>query len=98
MRKLADKRRQGKISALDRLDTDITLPLLFKRDKGVCKICGGLCDYNDYKIKDGFIIVGNNYPSIDHIKPISKGGSHTWDNVQLSHKLCNSIKADKEAI
>ena len=96
--KIADKRRHGKITALDRLDKDITLPFLFKRDKGVCKICGGLCDYNDYEIKDGTIIVGNNYPSIDHIKPISKGGSHTWDNVQLSHKLCNSIKADKEAI
>ena len=79
-------------------DKSITLEKLYNRDKGVCKICGGLCDYNDYEIKDGTIIVGNNYPSIDHIKPISKGGSHTWDNVQLSHKLCNSIKADKEAI
>lgn len=95
MNKLAEKRRKGKITSLDRLDNDITLPLLFKRDKGICKICGGLCDYNDYEIKDDTIIVGNNYPSIDHIKPISKGGSHTWDNVQLSHKLCNSIKSDK---
>lgn len=95
MRKLAEKRRNGKITNLDRLDNDITLPLLFKRDKGICKICGGLCDWKDVNTRNGCIIVGNNYPSIDHITPISKGGSHTWDNVQLAHKLCNSIKSDK---
>ena len=94
-RKLADKRRKGKITALDRLDNDITLPLLFKRDKGVCKICGGLCDWSDIQNDNGVIIAGNNYPSIDHIVPISKGGSHTWNNVQLAHKYCNSIKSDK---
>ena len=95
MRKIAAKRRHGKITALDRLDNDITLPLLFKRDKGVCKICGGLCNWSDIEVKDGYAVVGDNYPSIDHIKPISKGGSHTWDNVQLAHKQCNSIKSDK---
>ena len=97
MGKIAEKRRKGRITAHDRLDTDITLPLLFKRDKGICKICGGLCDYKDLENRGGVIIVGDSYPSIDHIKPISKGGSHTWDNVQLAHKLCNSVKADKEA-
>lgn len=95
LNKLADKRRHGKITALDRLDTDITLPLLYKRDKGICKICGGVCDWSDIEVRDTFAIVGSNYPSIDHIVPISKGGSHTWDNVQLAHKQCNSIKSDK---
>lgn len=92
---LAEKRRQGKITALDALDLDITLPLLFKRDEGICKICGGICDWNDVDIKDKYAVAGNNYPSIDHIVPISKGGSHTWDNVQLAHKRCNSIKSNK---
>ena len=40
-------------------------------------------------------IAGNDYPSIDHIIPISKGGQHTWDNVQLAHMICNSIKNNK---
>ena len=40
-------------------------------------------------------MAGNDYPTIDHIKPISKGGTHTWDNVQLAHFHCNSIKSDK---
>lgn len=76
-------------------DTDITIQKLFDRDKGVCKLCGKLCDWNDIKYKNGCTITGDNYPSIDHIKPLSKGGSHTWDNVQLAHCYCNSVKQDK---
>lgn len=93
--KIHDKRRKGLIKNSIMVDKDITLPKLFKRDKGVCAICGGKCDYKDFTEKDGIIIVGDNYPSIDHIKPLSKGGTHTWGNVQLAHKLCNSIKCDK---
>lgn len=82
------KRRNKYLSG----DKTITLEKLYERDNGVCKICGGLCDYNDYEIINDTIIAGNNYPSIDHIVPINKGGSHTWDNVQLSHRLCNCRK------
>ena len=76
-------------------DEDITLEKLYNRDGGVCALCGGRCNYEDYILKDTTFIAGNTYPSIDHIKPLSKGGSHTWDNVQLAHKQCNSIKSNK---
>lgn len=75
-------------------DWDITLSKLIKRDKNKCHICGGECDENDYIIKDGVFIVGKTYPSIDHLIPISKGGTHTWDNVKLAHHYCNSVKND----
>ena len=69
---------------------------LYKRDDGICKICGKKCNYNDYREdENGSFIAGNDYPSIDHIVPISKGGQHTWDNVQLAHMICNSIKNNK---
>jgi len=33
-------------------------------------------------------------PTIDHVIPLSKGGTHEPANVQLAHYYCNSIKAD----
>lgn len=74
------------------IDKDITIQALYERDKGTCYICGGLCDWNDKKEKDGSVICGNEYPSIDHVKPLSCGGLHSWDNVRLAHRICNSRK------
>jgi 5-methylcytosine-specific restriction endonuclease McrA len=42
----------------------------------------------------GNFITGDKYPTIDHIAPISKGGTHTWDNVGLACKRCNSLKSN----
>lgn len=32
--------------------------------------------------------------TIDHLTPISQGGTHTWDNVVPAHARCNFDKAD----
>ena len=85
---------RNRCKALDP-DKDITLEKLYTRDRGICAICGKTCDYSDYVLKDNIFIAGNRYPSIDHIKPLSKSGSHTWDNIQLVHKQCNSKKSNK---
>lgn len=75
------------------VDKDITLYELYRRDSGVCYICGGECDWNDKQERNGTIITGNSYPSIDHVIPLAKGGLHSWDNVRLAHRQCNSKKA-----
>lgn len=72
-------------------DESITLEKLIHRDGGICQICGKQTDSDD--ISNGHI--GRMYPTLDHIVPLSKGGSHTWDNVQLAHMACNSGKCDK---
>lgn len=94
-------RRTGKVKKKEQLikngkiDYDITLTKLIKRDNSICKICGQACNSDDYKVdKEGNFITGDTYPSIDHIIPVSKGGTHTWDNVQLAHFKCNSDKSD----
>jgi 5-methylcytosine-specific restriction endonuclease McrA len=28
--------------------------------------------------------------SMDHLVPLSKGGDHSWANVALAHRSCNS--------
>lgn len=32
--------------------------------------------------------------TLEHVIPLSRGGTHTWDNVAPSHLLCNDIKQD----
>ena len=54
----------------------------------VCQICGRHIDFDCDSNSDY-------YPSIDHIIPISKGGEHQWDNVQLACRVCNTLKGTK---
>jgi 5-methylcytosine-specific restriction endonuclease McrA len=77
------------------VDNSITLKLLSDRDKHKCSICGGKVDITDFKYdENGNFIIGSKYPTIDHILPRTQGGTHTWDNVQLAHQICNSYKSD----
>ena len=76
------------------VDNNITLEALARRDNNTCQICGGAVDWDDKKTINGTVICGNNYPSIDHITPISKGGLHCWDNIQLAHRICNTLKSN----
>lgn len=85
--------RRRKVSAVI-VDKDITLNKLFIRDHGICHICGKPCDYTDKEERPNTIVCGNNYPSIDHVIPLAKGGLHSWDNVKLAHRICNSLKGD----
>lgn len=76
------------------IDKGISLKKLALRDNCKCQLCGMPVDWNDY-IKTGETIVcGDMYPSIDHIKPISLGGLHSWDNIQLAHRKCNFQKSN----
>jgi 5-methylcytosine-specific restriction endonuclease McrA len=92
--RVKENRRRIKIDGV-LIDNDITLQALFNRDNGVCHICGGVCDWGDKRESNGTVICGNNYPSIDHVKPLSLGGLHEWGNVRLAHRLCNSKKSNR---
>lgn len=70
------------------------LETVYEKDNGICYLCGNVCDWNDYTIQNGIVIYGNKYPSRDHVVPKSKGGSNTWENIRLAHRICNSMKRD----
>lgn len=67
---------------------DIDRNLVFERDEYICGLChqpvNRTLQYPDPMSK-----------SLDHIIPISRGGSHTYDNVQLAHLCCN-VKASSK--
>ena len=65
--------------------------ILFQRFNYVCQGCNVKCVHpNDTNYNQ------DNCATIDHIKPISKGGDHTYVNTQLLCRKCNSIKRDNE--
>lgn len=62
-------------------DDTITLVKVFRLARGTCACCRKW--------------VQPRYASIDHTYPLGKGGTHTWDNVQLTHLICNLRKGDR---
>lgn len=77
------------------IDKGITKEKVAERDRNICQICGRPVDWNDYKYVRGHFVAGDNYPSIDHIIPKTRGGLHEWSNVQLTHYRCNVRKSNK---
>lgn len=52
------------------------------RDHGLCGLCAEPVAFD--------------LMHVDHIKPLAKGGPHTFNNVQSSHPRCNLRKKDRE--
>lgn len=62
---------------------------VFERDKWKCRICG--C-----KTPKGLRgTYEDDAPELDHIIPLSKGGSHTTYNTQCACRRCNSSKSNR---
>lgn len=61
---------------------------IFERDLYICQICRESTLPNEHSTHAL-------YPTIDHIIPLSKGGNHTFDNVQCAHFKCNTLKSNK---
>jgi 5-methylcytosine-specific restriction endonuclease McrA len=85
------RRRQSNIGKTSEYDEGITLKKVRAKYHDVCQICGLMVD--DTAMVNGHI--KRLYPTIDHIIPLSKGGTHTWENVRLAHMSCNAGKRDK---
>lgn len=89
--------RGKRIKENGRIDHDISLEKLAKRDNDFCYLCNRKVDWNDFEItQNGAFKVGRSYPSIDHVVAVVNGGTHTWNNVKLAHCQCNSVKSDNE--
>lgn len=92
-KKRNNRKKDTRINSGNTIDKDITLTKLYERDKGVCYLCGSRCDWNDKQINEyGATIVGETYPTIEHVVPLCDGGMHSWSNIKLACHKCNSFK------
>lgn len=62
--------------------------VVFERDGWKCALCGK-------RVLKDKTSPHPLSPSIDHIIPISKGGAHSYANVQLAHLSCNVAKGNR---
>jgi len=56
----------------------INRAIVIERDGSACYICGKVLERHEI--------------TIDHVIPLSKGGSHTYDNLRVACRPCNSRK------
>lgn len=63
------------------------LHMIAVRDSFKCGLCGEPVDMT-------LAVPDRHAPTLDHIIPLSRGGEHTPDNVQLAHFICNSGKGN----
>ena len=54
--------------------------IIYNKNKGRCAICGQFVPYDKF--------------TVDHIIPLSKGGTNDLKNLQCACKTCNAIKQD----
>ena len=79
-RRIEARGSSGEIVKLRRID-------IYERDGWRCQLCGkpidSALDYPDPRCA-----------TLDHIVPLSRGGSHQVDNLQAAHLSCNSSRQD----
>ena len=61
--------------------------VIYKNQGGKCAFCGKELQVNDYTSQ-------NNYLTLDHILPVSRGGSNGLKNLQGLCRQCNCKKQD----
>jgi 5-methylcytosine-specific restriction endonuclease McrA len=62
---------------------------VYERDRWRCHICGE-------KISQHLQAPDPGSATLDHIHPLSLGGSHTYDNVKAAHYGCNSARGNRD--
>jgi 5-methylcytosine-specific restriction endonuclease McrA len=69
-----------------------TRTAIYERDQWTCQLCSEPVD-QDLASEDPF---HDWAPSLDHIIPQSKGGSHAPWNLRLAHRWCNAVRGAED--
>lgn len=76
--KKADNQKRTRVGAL--------IPYIGHRDKWLCSICHCKVKSKKYNYRDRWS------PTIDHVTPVSEGGTDNLANLKLAHMICNAKK------
>lgn len=82
------KKRVLEIKKFDKISAPNIVARIYYRDKGLCGICKEPIDLR-LQYPDRQCL------SIDHIVPVSLGGTNLQSNLQPSHLICNSKRGNK---
>ena len=63
---------------------------IYERDAYTCKLCSEPVDMKADPQR------GDWAPTLDHIVPRSKGGTHETSNLRTAHRWCNSVRRDQD--
>ena len=63
---------------------------IYERDAYTCMLCGEPADASADPQR------GDWSPTLDHIIPRSKGGTHDASNLRTAHRWCNSVRGDRD--
>ena len=89
------KRRAQKLST--QVGT-IDLEIAWKRSGGICFLCGvPMNRHIPHHWFDSKGVQHRNpgFPSLEHIIPLSRGGTHTQENLTYTHLICNITKNNR---
>ena len=67
------------------------LEQIYKEQGGVCFLCLGRLPPIDDTTCDKRL-----RPTLEHVVPVSKGGTNKWENLTVAHSWCNNEKGSKD--
>lgn len=85
LKRRAMKRTNGPYETIDPI-------AVFQRDGWACYLCG---TETPRRLRG---TIDDSAPELDHIDPLSNGGTHTWANVACACRKCNQDKSDNSVV
>lgn len=67
---------------------DVDRSIVFERDAWICQLC-------HENIDSSLVWPASGSASVDHIRPLNRGGDHSYKNCQAAHLGCNAGKSDR---
>lgn len=88
----AELRREAKDRRRARMRNAYVSPVnrrqVFERDAWTCQLC-------HEPVERDKVVPHPKAPTIDHVIPLARGGTHEMANTQCAHFLCNATKSDR---